>query len=44
MQIIASDDASSAISGVNAYSSYIITTSSKPITDGMQVRLIENGY
>lgn len=44
VQIIASDDASSAISGVNAYSSYIITTSSKPITDGMQVRLIENGY
>jgi len=44
VQIIASDDASSAISGVNAYSSYIITTSSKPISDGMQVRLIENGY
>ena len=44
VQIIASDDASSAISGVNAYSSYIITTSSKPIFDGMQVRLIENGY
>lgn len=44
IQVIASDDSSSAISGVNAYSNYIITTSSKPITDGMQVRLIENKY
>lgn len=44
VQVIASDDSSSAISGVNAYSSYVITTSSKPITDGMQVRLIENAY
>ena len=44
IQVIASDDSSSAISGVNAYANYIITTSSKPITDGMQVRLIENKY
>lgn len=44
VQVIASDDRSSAISGVNAYSSYVVTTSSKPITDGMQVRLIENAY
>ena len=34
VQVIASDDRSSAISGVNAYSSYVVTTSSKPITDG----------
>lgn len=44
IQVIASDDSSSAISGVSAYANYIITTSSKPITDGMQVRLIENKY
>jgi multidrug efflux pump subunit AcrA (membrane-fusion protein) len=44
IQVIASDDSSSAISGVNAYANYIITTSSKPVTDGMQVRLIENKY
>jgi multidrug efflux pump subunit AcrA (membrane-fusion protein) len=44
IQVIASDDSSSAISGVSAYANYIITTSSKPVTDGMQVRLIENKY
>ena len=44
IQVIASDDSSSAISGVNAYANYIITTSSRPVTDGRQVRLIENKY
>lgn len=42
VQVIASDDRSSAISGVDPYSNYVITMASKPLTNGMQVRLIED--
>lgn len=41
IQVIASDDKNSAISGISAYANYVITTASKPLTDGMQVRLVE---
>jgi hypothetical protein len=42
IEVIESDDTSSAISGITAYSYYVITTSSKPITSGMQVKLTES--
>lgn len=41
IQVLASDDRSSAISGVDPYSNYVITMASKPLINGMQVRLIE---
>ena len=41
IQVIASDDKNSAISGIDAYANYVITTASKPLSDGMQVRLVE---
>lgn len=42
IEVIESDDTSSAIAGITAYSYYVITTSSKPITSGMQVKLTES--
>jgi multidrug resistance efflux pump len=42
IEVIESDDTSSAISGITAYSYYVITTSSNPITSGMQVKLTES--
>lgn len=41
VSVIASDDTNSAISGVTG-SEFIITTSTKPISAGMQVRMAEN--
>ncbi len=43
VQVLAKDDNSSAVSGgIAAYQDFVITTSSKPITPGMQVRMAEN--
>lgn len=41
VDILASDDTSSAVSGAVYGSEFIITTSTKPIEAGMQVRLVE---
>lgn len=41
VEILASDDTSSAVSGAVYGSEFIITTSTKPIEAGMQVRLVE---
>lgn len=41
VEILASDDTSSAVSGAISGSEFIITTSTKPIEAGMQVRLVE---
>lgn len=41
VQVIAEDDTSAAISGVAA-NDYVITTSSKPLAPGSQVRMVEN--
>ncbi len=41
VEVIASDDTNSALSGAVS-SQYVITTSASPISDGMQVRLSEN--
>lgn len=41
VEVLASDETSSAITGSTTGSEFIITTSTKPITPGMQVRLIE---
>ncbi|MFA9465223.1 MAG: HlyD family efflux transporter periplasmic adaptor subunit [Velocimicrobium sp.] len=43
VQILASDETSSAISGSATGSEFIITTSTKPIVPGLQVRLVEGG-
>ena len=40
--VVASDDSSSAISGALYGSEFIITTSTKPIEAGQQVRLVES--
>ena len=42
IEVLASDDSSSAVSGALYGSEFIITTSTKPIEAGMQVRLVEN--
>lgn len=42
VQVLASDDKSSAISGIGA-GEFVITTATKPIEAGTQVRLAENG-
>ena len=42
VQILASDDKSSAVSGIGS-GEFVITTSTKPIEAGTQVRLAENG-
>lgn len=41
VDVLASDDTSSAVSGAISGSEFIITTSTKPIEAGMQVRLVE---
>ncbi|MCM1024536.1 MAG: HlyD family efflux transporter periplasmic adaptor subunit [Prevotella sp.] len=41
VEVLASDDTSSAVSGAVYGSEFIITTSTKPIEAGMQVRLVE---
>lgn len=41
VEVLASDDTSSAVSGAISGSEFIITTSTKPIEAGMQVRLVE---
>ena len=41
VEVLASDDTSSAVSGAVSGSEFIITTSTKPIEAGMQVRLVE---
>ncbi len=43
VQVQAADETSSAISGSATGSEFIITTSTKPIQPGMQVRLVEGG-
>ncbi len=42
IEVLASDDKSSAVSGAFYESTFIITTSTKPIEAGMQVRLVES--
>ncbi len=42
IEVLASDDVSSAVSGGFFGGEFIITTSTKPIEAGMQVRLVEN--
>ncbi|MEG1661805.1 MAG: RND transporter, partial [Clostridiales bacterium] len=42
VKILATDDTNSAISGGPTSWDYVITTSSKPLEPGMQVRLVEN--
>ena len=42
IEVLASDDNSSAVSGAIDGSEFIITTSTKPIESGMQVRLVES--
>ena len=42
VQILASDDTSSAVSGLSS-GDFVITTSTKPIEAGTQVRLVDNG-
>ena len=42
VQVLAKDDINSAVSGGLTTSDYVITTSSKPLEPGMQVRLVEN--
>ena len=42
VQVLASDDKSSAVSGIGS-GEFVITTSTKPIEAGTQVRLAENG-
>ncbi len=42
IQVLASDDTSSAVSGDILGGEFIITTSTKPIESGMQVRLVES--
>ena len=41
VQVLAEDDTSAAVSGLSA-NDYVITTSSKPIDPGSQVRMVEN--
>ena len=41
VQVLAEDDTSAAVSGLAA-NDYIITTSSKPLDAGSQVRMVEN--
>ena len=41
VQVLAEDDTSAAVSGVAA-NDYVITTSSKPLDAGTQVRMVEN--
>lgn len=41
VQILAEDDTTAAVSGLAA-NDYVITTSSQPLTAGMQVRMVEN--
>ena len=43
VQVLASDETSSAISGASMGGEFIITTSTKPIEAGMQVRMVEGG-
>jgi len=43
VQVQAADETSSAISGSATGSEFIVTTSTKPIQPGMQVRLVEGG-
>ncbi len=42
VQVVASDDTKSAITGAISGYEYVITTSTKPIEAGQQVRLVEN--
>ena len=42
VEVIASDDTSSAVTGALNQNDYVITTSSKPITSGDMVRLPDN--
>ena len=42
VQVLAKDDINTAVSGGLTTSDYVITTSSKPLEPGMQVRLVEN--
>ena len=41
VQVLAEDDTSAAVSGL-ASNDYVITTSSKPLSPGSQVRMVEN--
>ncbi len=43
VEVLASDENASAVSGSTMGSEFIIKTSTKPIQDGMQVRLVEGG-
>lgn len=43
VQVLASDETSTAISGSATGSEFILTTSTKPVEAGMQVRLVEGG-
>ena len=42
IEVVASDDTSSAVTGGLFGGEFIITTSTKPIESGMQVRLVES--
>lgn len=42
VQVLAEDDTSAAVSGLSA-GDFVITTSSKPVEAGSQVRMVENG-
>ena len=41
VQVLAEDDTSAAVSGL-ASNDYVITTASKPLSPGSQVRMVEN--
>ena len=41
VQVLAEDDTNAAVSGLAA-NDYVITTSSKPLSAGTQVRMVEN--
>ena len=41
VEVLAEDDTSAAVSGLSA-NDYVITTSSKPLDAGTQVRMVEN--
>lgn len=42
VQVLAEDDTTAAVSGLSANTDYVITTSSKPLDAGTQVRMVEN--
>lgn len=42
VEVLASDGTSSAVSGLSAYGEFVITTATKPVSAGSQVRLSEN--